>query len=168
MTSMIDCEKLSERRAKRSDLPRLLELLADDTLGKNREAVGSDEECYIQAFNAINDDANQYLLVGELDGSVVAMLQLTLIPGLSRRGTLRANIEAVRVDSKLRGQGVGSWIIERALAIANERGCSLVQLTSDNGRIEAHRFYARFGFIASHVGFKLRLQGHDPQYVGRQ
>jgi GNAT superfamily N-acetyltransferase len=154
---MIELMDLTPRRATRSDLPRLLELLADDPLGKGREAVGSNEDCYVQAFKLIDSDANQYLLVGELHGSVIAMLQLTFIPGLSRRGALRANIEAVRVDGKLRGQGIGQWMIEKALQLAKERGCAVAQLTSDKSRSEAHRFYARFGFVATHEGFKLML-----------
>jgi GNAT superfamily N-acetyltransferase len=154
---MIELMDLTPRRATRSDLPRLLELLADDPLGKGREAIGSNEDCYVQAFNLIDSDANQYLLVGELHGSVIAMLQLTFIPGLSRRGALRANIEAVRVDGKLRGQGIGQWMIEKALQLAKERGCAVTQLTSDKSRSEAHRFYARFGFVATHEGFKLML-----------
>lgn len=153
---MIDHKNLSARRATLSDLPRLLELLADDALGKNREAVGSNDTCYVQAFNAIDSDVNQYLLVAEMDEKVIAMLQLTFIPGLSRRGALRANIEAVRVDSAVRGQGVGSWVMKAAIQLANERGCNLVQLTSAKSRIEAHRFYTRLGFVGSHEGFKLR------------
>ena len=154
---MIDFVNLIARRAVRTDLPRLLELLTDDTLGKSREAVGSDDDRYVHAFELIDSDANQYLLVGELHGSIIAMLQLTFIPGLSRRGALRANIEAVRVDSNLRGQGIGHWIIAKALLLAKERGCAVVQLTSDKSRAEAHRFYARFGFVATHEGFKLML-----------
>lgn len=154
---MFELENLNARRARIGDLPRLLELLGDDTLGKNREAVGSNDDCYVQAFNAIESDVNQYLLVCELAGRVIAMLQLTFIPGLSRRGALRANIEAVRVDSGLRGQGVGSWIMKQAVLLARERDCSLVQLTSDKSRTEAHRFYSRIGFVGSHAGFKLKL-----------
>jgi len=154
---MIDKTKLSARRATKNDLPRLLELLADDMLGKNREAVGSVDDCYVKAFELIESDTNQFLLVGELNGDVIAMLQLTFIPGLSRRGALRANIEAVRVDSSLRGHGVGNWLIEHAVYLAKERGCSVVELTSDKSRAEAHRFYARLGFSATHEGFKLIL-----------
>ncbi|MGO4377654.1 GNAT family N-acetyltransferase [Pseudoduganella sp. RAF53_2] len=153
---MIDYAKLSTRRATSGDLPRLLELLADDDLGKNREAVGSSDACYVRAFHAIDSDPNQYLLIGELEGRIIAMLQLTFIPGLSRRGALRANIEAVRVDSSLRGQGIGSWLISEAIALARERQCALIQLTSDKSRTEAHRFYTRLGFVASHEGFKLK------------
>lgn len=156
-TTAIAHSDLSARRAIRGDLPRLLELLADDILGKNREGVGSEDACYAQAFDAIDADPNQYMLVGELDGRVIATLQLTFIPGLSRSGASRANIEAVRVDSGLRGRGVGRWIIEKAILLARERGCALAQLTSDKSRAQAHRFYARFGFVATHEGFKLRL-----------
>jgi len=153
---MIDHEKLTTRRARIGDLSRLLELLADDNLGKNREAIGSSEACYVLVFNAIDSDINQYLLVGELEGSVIAMLQLTFIPGLSQRGALRANIEAVRVDNGLRGQGIGSWLMQQAILLAGERNCGLVQLTSDKTRAEAHRFYTRLGFVGSHEGFKLK------------
>jgi len=155
---MTALEGLNARRATLADLPRLLELLADDTLGKNREATGSSEDCYVQAFIAIDSDPNQHLLVGELAGQVIAMLQLTFIPGLSRRGALRANIEAVRVDSALRGHGIGNWLMREAIQLARERGCSLVQLTSDKSRTDAHRFYHRLGFVCSHAGFKLKLQ----------
>jgi GNAT superfamily N-acetyltransferase len=149
---------LSSRRARREDLPRLLALLADDVLGKQREATGDDDRAYALAFETIDDDANQLLLVAELDSRVVGMLQLTFIPGLSRLGAWRANVEAVRVDSALRGQGVGRWLMERAIDIARQRGCRLVQLTSDTRRTEAHRFYARLGFRDSHVGYKLALE----------
>ncbi|HSQ09695.1 MAG TPA: GNAT family N-acetyltransferase [Burkholderiaceae bacterium] len=137
---------LTVRRAQRVDLPRLLELLADDELGKNREGVGSDDPAYIRAFDAIDRDPNQSLLLAELDGRVVGMLQVTFIPGLSRRGAWRANIEALRVDSSVRRRGIGGWLLSRALDNARKRGCRLAQLTSDRRRSEAHRFYERLGF----------------------
>jgi GNAT superfamily N-acetyltransferase len=152
---------LAVRRAQRADLPRLLELLADDVLGANREGVGSDDPAYIRAFDAIDRDPNQQLLVAELDGRVVGMLQVTYIPGLSRRGAWRANIEAVRVDSAVRGRGIGGWLMARALDHARKRGCRLAQLTSDRQRGDAHRFYARLGFTDSHVGYKLVLESTD-------
>ena len=145
---------LRHRRAVRGDLPRLLELLADDELGKNREGVGSSDPIYKAAFDVIDRDGNQHLLVGEISGRVIAMLQITFIPGLSRRGASRANIESVRVDSALRSQGIGAWLIERALELARTRGCRIAQLTSDKRRTEAHAFYARLGFAATHEGFK--------------
>ena len=149
---------LTCRRATRADLPRLLKLLADDDLGRNREAAGSDDPAYARAFAIIDADANQLLLIGEQDGRVIAMLQLTFIPGLSRRGAWRANIESVRVASTLRGGGIGRWLIEQALREARARGCRFAQLSSDKRRTEAHRFYGRLGFVASHEGFKLALE----------
>jgi GNAT superfamily N-acetyltransferase len=152
---------LTVRRAQRVDLPRLLELLADDELGKNREGVGSDDPAYIRAFDAIDRDPNQTLLLAELDGRVVGMLQVTFIPGLSRRGAWRANIEAVRVDSSVRRRGIGGWLMSRALENARKRGCRLAQLTSDRRRSEAHRFYERLGFTDSHIGYKLLLESPE-------
>jgi GNAT superfamily N-acetyltransferase len=152
---------LAVRRAQRGDLPRLLELLADDELGKNREAVGSDDPAYGRAFDVIDRDPNQQLLVAELDGRVVGMLQVTYIPGLSRRGAWRANIEGVRVDSQVRGRGIGGWLMVRALELARKRGCRLAQLTSDRRREEAHRFYMRLGFTESHLGYKLVLESTE-------
>lgn len=152
---------LTVRRAQRVDLPRLLELLADDELGKNREGVGSDDPAYIRAFDAIDRDPNQSLLLAELDGRVVGMLQVTFIPGLSRRGAWRANIEALRVDSSVRRRGIGGWLLSRALDNARKRGCRLAQLTSDRRRSEAHRFYERLGFTDSHIGYKLPLESSE-------
>jgi len=146
------------RRATRGDLPRLVALLADDDLGRKREAR-ADDPAYEQAFAAIDEDRNQLLLVGALEDKVVAMLHLTFIPGLSRRGAWRANIESVRVAAARRGLGIGAWLIRRALKAARERGCRLAQLASDKRRAEAHRFYGRLGFVASHEGFKCELEG---------
>ncbi len=150
---------LIARRAVRADLPRLLELLADDDLGRNREGVGSTDPVYEQAFEAIDRDDNQLLLLADLGGRVVGMLQLTFIPGLSRRGATRANIEAVRVDSSLRSRGIGGWLIAQAIEQARQRGCRMAQLTSDKRRTQAHAFYGRLGFVASHEGFKRALEG---------
>lgn len=150
------------RRAVRADLQRLVELLADDALGrelgKDRHVDPADQPRYIAAFETIDTDNNQLLLVAEAEGRIVAMLQLTFIPGLSRRGAWRAHIESVRVDSALRGRGIGGWLIEQAVQIARQRGCRLAQLTSDKRRTEAHRFYGRLGFTATHEGFKRELE----------
>jgi GNAT superfamily N-acetyltransferase len=146
------------RRATRLDLAAMLALIADDVLGKNRDPrAHADDPVYAQAFAVIDADPNQLLLVGETHGEVIAMLQMTFIPGLTRRGAVRANIEAVRVASRLRGQGIGAWLMTEAIARAQARGCSLAQLTSDRTRIDAHRFYERLGFIGSHTGFKKAL-----------
>lgn len=148
---------LTFRRARRADLPRLLALLADDVLGRNREAAASADPAYAAAFAAIDADPNQQLLVAEADGTVVGMLQVTFIPGLSRQGSWRANVEAVRVAAELRGRGIGSQLMAQAEQLARERGCRLVQLTSDLQRADAHRFYTRLGYSASHAGFKKPL-----------
>ncbi|WP_437376180.1 N-acetyltransferase family protein [Inquilinus limosus] len=143
------------RAAEATDLPALLRLLADDPLGKNRETAV--EAPYQAAFAAIAADPNQKLVVAELDGRVVGCFQLSFIPGLSRRGAWRAQIESVHIDSALRGRGAGRVMMEWAIARARERGCALVQLTTDKRRPDAHRFYARLGFVASHEGMKLEL-----------
>jgi GNAT superfamily N-acetyltransferase len=148
---------LTFRRARRADLPRLLALLADDVLGRNREAAASADPAYAAAFAAIDADPNQQLLVAEADGTVVGMLQVTFIPGLSRQGSWRANVEAVRVAAELRGRGIGAQLMAQAEQLARERGCRLVQLTSDLQRADAHRFYTRLGYSASHAGFKKPL-----------
>lgn len=142
------------RRAERGDLPRLLELLAADQLGVHRESA-DDIAPYEAAFAAIDADPAQLLVVAEAEGGVVGTFQLTFIPGLARRGALRAQIEAVRVAAEYRCRGLGAAMMRWAIDEARSRGCALVQLTSDRTREDAHRFYERLGFVASHEGFKL-------------
>ena len=145
------------RRAAIEDVPYIVELLADDSLGASRDGADGAEELhpYVRAFEAIDADPAHLLLVGEADGRVVATMQLSILPGLARRGALRAQIEAVRVHADLRGSGLGAALVSWAIGEAQRRGCALVQLTSDKRRPEAHRFYSRLGFVASHEGFKL-------------
>ena len=143
------------RTAEAADLPAILRLLADDPLGKTRESAV--EAPYQAAFAAITADPNQEVVVAELEGRVVGCFQLSFIPGLSRRGAWRAQIESVRIDSALRGQGAGQAMMAWAIAKARARGCALAQLTTDKRRSDAHRFYARLGFVASHEGMKLEL-----------
>ena len=100
---------------------------------------------------------NDYLLA-ELDGELAGCLQLTVIPGLSRLGMRRAQIEGVRVDRRFRGSGVGAALFRHAIERARAAGCGLVQLTTDKARPEALRFYERLGFAASHEGLKLALE----------
>jgi len=130
-------------------------LLADDAIGAGREADVDD--AYWTAFDEVTADPRSRLIVAELDGRVAGTLQLTVLPGLSRHGMLRAQIEAVRVARPHRGQGVGRTMIEWAVRAARERGCGLVQLTSDKRRGDAVRFYESMGFTASHEGLKLDL-----------
>jgi len=142
------------RLATRDDLPAVVALLADDVLGRERDGGGVDE-AYERAFAAIEADPRNEEIVAEDAGEIVACLQVTYIPGLGRHGTQRALVEAVRVRADRRGQGVGAalmtWVVDRARA----RGCGLVQLTTDKTRADAHRFYERLGFVASHEGMKL-------------
>jgi GNAT superfamily N-acetyltransferase len=111
-----------------------------------------------KAFDDIQRDANNELWVTERDGHPVAVLQLTFIPGLSRDGIRRAQVEAVRVRRELRGQGVGARLMRRVIDRAREQGCGPMQLTSDLRRHDAHRFYERLGFVVSHAGMKRDLQ----------
>jgi GNAT superfamily N-acetyltransferase len=144
------------RRATEEDVPAIVALLAQDVLGATRESP-DDLTPYRQAFQGIDADRNQFLAVAERDGEVVGTLQLTYLPGLSRMGGTRAQIEAVRVRATERGTGLGSRLITWAVDQARERGCILVQLTTDTTRTDAQRFYEQLGFTASHVGFKLTL-----------
>jgi GNAT superfamily N-acetyltransferase len=147
---------LSFRTAHRSDLPALLALIADDTLGKHREFDAANPS-YLKAFEAISADPNQQLIVAEVDGRIVGMAQLSFIPGLSRGGAWRCNVEAVRIASDVRGQGLGAQLMQACEARAREHGCSLLQLTSEASRVDAHRFYRGLGYVDSHLGFKKLL-----------
>ena len=144
------------RSAVRGDLPSILALLVDDELGRTRDSAVVDD-VYEQAFADILADPRTFFLVGEEDGEVVGCAQLTYIPGLGRHGMERCLIEAVRIRSDMRGQGLGHKLISWAIDTARERGCGIVQLTSDGSRAGAHRFYESLGFVPTHVGFKLHL-----------
>ncbi|MEV6559356.1 GNAT family N-acetyltransferase [Nocardia sp. NPDC051756] len=144
------------RSATIDDLSALVTMLADDALGSVRESA-DDLGPYRAAFAEIDNDPRQELLVAERHGAVVGTAQLSILPGLARKGAVRAQIEAVRVDRPLRGHGLGSQLIEECVRRAREHGCTLVQLTSHASRVDAHRFYDKLGFEASHVGFKLTL-----------
>ncbi|WP_037080043.1 GNAT family N-acetyltransferase [Neorhizobium vignae] len=147
------------RKACRSDLPAIIDLLVDDMLGQSREVVSDPiDPRYEQAFAAIAADQNQLLAVAvDREDKIVGCLQLSFIPGLSRTGMWRGQIESVRVAASERGTGLGSQFIEWAVERASERGCQLVQLTSDKGRPDAIRFYEKLGFTASHEGLKRSL-----------
>ncbi|WP_395792917.1 GNAT family N-acetyltransferase [Aquimonas sp.] len=147
---------VSFRSAQHADLPTLLALIADDTLGKNREFDVANPN-YLKAFEAISADPNQQLLVAELDGRILGMAQLSFIPGLSRGGAWRCNVEAVRIASDLRGQGLGAQLMQACEERARERGCTLLQLTSAASRADAHRFYRGLGYVESHIGFKKQV-----------
>ncbi|WP_405861810.1 GNAT family N-acetyltransferase [Streptomyces sp. NBC_01515] len=147
---------LEIRAAVTEDVPAIVGMLADDPLGSQRESP-DDLTPYLAALDRLTADPNQHLVVAVRGGRVVGTLQLTVIPGLSRKGATRSIIEAVRIHADERGSGLGTQLIEWAIAESRHQGCQLVQLTSDVTRTDAHRFYDRLGFTASHVGFKLPL-----------
>ncbi|TSB18816.1 GNAT family N-acetyltransferase [Streptomyces benahoarensis] len=144
------------RRAAEADLPDIVAMLADDPLGATRESP-DDLTPYRAAYEVLASDPHQHLIVAVRDGRTIGTLQLTVIPGLSRRGATRSIIEGVRVHADERGSGLGTQLIEWAVDRSRDLGCHLVQLTSDATRIDAHRFYERLGFEASHLGFKRQL-----------
>ncbi|CQR63090.1 GNAT family N-acetyltransferase [Streptomyces leeuwenhoekii] len=148
--------ELEIRPAAEKDIPAIVAMLADDPLGAQRESP-DDPAPYLAAFKRLSDDPDQHLMVAVREGRVVGTLQLTIIPGLSRRGALRSVIEAVRIHADERGSGLGTQLIQWAIAESRRQNCQLVQLTSDSSRTDAHRFYERLGFTPSHVGFKLAL-----------
>jgi GNAT superfamily N-acetyltransferase len=148
--------ELEIRRATEADVPAIVAMLADDPLGAQRESP-NDLAPYLAAFKRVETDPNQHLVVAVRDGRVIGTQQLTLIPGLAHKGATRALIEAVRIHADERGSGLGSQLIRWAIDTARSLDCSLVQLTSDKTRTDAHRFYERLGFTASHEGFKLTL-----------
>lgn len=146
------------RRADRGDVPAIVGLLAADPLGQGREDPEGDMRPYLAAFEKIDSDHNQLLVVAVNGaGVVVGTMQLTFMPGLSHRGALRANVEAVRVHHDYRNLGLGTAMMRWAMSESRWRGCALMQLTSAASRVAAHRFYHRLGFATSHVGFKLAL-----------
>jgi GNAT superfamily N-acetyltransferase len=147
------------RTATEADVAAIVELLASDQLGATRDGVRDEADLavYISAFKRIDADPAHLLVVAEQDAKIVATFQLSFLPGLARRGALRAQIEAVRVADDQRGAGLGVAMMRWAIEEARRRGCALVQLTSDKARTDAHRFYERLGFVASHEGMKLRL-----------
>jgi GNAT superfamily N-acetyltransferase len=144
------------RRARREDIGAIVRMLADDQLGAARDDR-RDLEPYLHAFEQIDADANQFLVVVICKDEPVGTLQLTIIPGLARRGALRGQVEAVRIRADHRGSGLGADLMRWAIDESRRRGCALVQLTSDVSRADAHRFYERLGFVPSHTGFKLKL-----------
>ncbi len=151
-------ETLTFRRAIAADLTTIIGLLADDVLGAGRESVLAENmTLYRTAFADIEADRNQFLCLVEDGNEVVGTFQLTIIPGLSRGGAKRAQIEAVRVARSRRNEQIGEAMFQWAIDYSRSQGCSLVQLTTDKERPDAHRFYERLGFEPTHIGYKLQL-----------
>jgi len=151
-------EQVHLRRATVDDVPALVALLADDDLGARRE-TREDLRPYRRAFGLVDGDPAHLLVAATVGGAVVGTLQLSFLPGLSRRGALRAQIEGVRVAAPVRSRGVGAAMLGWAVVEARRHGCALVQLTTDKARGEALRLYERLGLVATHHGLKLQLTG---------
>ena len=147
--------KVHFRKAGSGDLDAVLGLLRDDILGAAREV--DDMAIYRAAFQKMEAEGNNHLIVGELKGRIVATYQITFISGLSLKAMRRAQLESVRVASDLRGQKIGAAMIEDAEARARAAGCSLMQLTMNASRDDTARFYQRLGFTPSHIGYKRDL-----------
>ncbi|MHA6693605.1 GNAT family N-acetyltransferase [Homoserinimonas sp. A520] len=147
------------RKATASDVESIVSLLVEDTRRAAIETIAPESrDAYLQGFRRVDADAAQLLVVATDDAEgVVAIMQLSFIPGLSRAGSTRLQIEAVRVRSDHRSNGLGGAMMHWAIAEGKRRNVGLVQLTSDSSRTDAHRFYDRLGFVASHVGYKLDL-----------
>jgi ribosomal protein S18 acetylase RimI-like enzyme len=146
------------RKARRTDLPAIVAMLADDVLGQTREDAGPPlNPAYGEAFAALERDPNQFMAVLEDAGEVVGYLQLAFIPGLSLKGMLRGQIESVRIAGSRRGHGFGHIMLQWAIEECRRRGCGLVQLAMNKSREDTLRFYKSLGFVASHEGFKLTL-----------
>lgn len=150
--------ELNYRQAVISDVEALVQLLANDPLGSQRENPSLPlQDSYLDAFKSIDDEPNNLLLVVETDNNLVGMLQLTFIPYLTHTGSWRCLIEGVRIHEHYRGQGLGELMFKHAIELAKEKGCKVVQLTSDKQRPDAIRFYEKLGFKATHEGFKLAI-----------
>ena len=150
-------KQIQIRPATQSDLTKIISLLHDDKLGRDRESVSTDLSAYQSAFAKIQTDPNQELIVATLNDQIVGTFQLSYIQYLTYSGGLRAQIEAVRVDSDYRGHGIGRHMFEWAINRAKEKGAHLLQLTTDKKRPEALRFYTQLGFVSSHEGMKLHF-----------
>jgi GNAT superfamily N-acetyltransferase len=145
-----------------ADLPAIVALLDDDELSRGREDASLPlDPRYEMAFADIDTNPEQRLIVAERDGAVIGTMQLSFLPGIAFHGAWRGQIEAVRIASHLRGEGLGGQMIAWAVEQCRVRGCRMVQLTSKQDRVDAHRFYERLGWTKSHFGFKLQLNQGD-------
>lgn len=146
------------RKANRSDVPNIVRLLADDDIGISREQYQESlPSSYYDAFDEIDADKNNSLIVVELNNQIVGTLQITFITYLTYRGGKRALIEGVRTHKSVRGQGIGKAMLEWAIQKAKDEGCHVVQLTTDKRRPDALELYKKLGFVASHEGLKLHF-----------
>jgi GNAT superfamily N-acetyltransferase len=153
-----DTLPLAVRPATGADLEALVDMLADDDLGRTRELPARPlARSYRDALAEIQRDPNAELVVLQRGDEVVGTLQLNFLRGLGLQGARRAQIEAVRIKSSLRGRRLGEFLIRWAIDRARAEGCHVVQLTTNLARTDAHRFYERLGFRTTHAGMKLAL-----------
>ena len=147
------------RRARRDDVGVIVAMLADDPLGSGRERLEDPlPASYFRAFDALEQDPHiQLMVAADSDGAVVGCLQLCILPGLSSQGASRGLIEDVRVATHCRSRSIGEQLVQWAVAEARASGCRLVELLTHSSRVDAQRFYARLGFLPSHVGMTLRF-----------
>jgi GNAT superfamily N-acetyltransferase len=147
------------RKAREDDLPSLIQLLAEDTVGSHADTVEPEAfDDYLRAFHVIDHAPHEQLFVAERDGEIVATYQMTFLRTLRGRGAVDAQVEAVHTRADCRGKGIGAALMAHALQEAERRGCRLLQLTSNLARTDAHRFYERAGFTRTHAGFKMKLK----------
>ena len=150
--------QLSERQATLDDLDKIINLLIEDELGQKREQLDeSTKQNYIRAFELIDNDPNQYLMVVSDDHEIIATCHLTLMPSLTYMGSKRMQIEAVRVQAKYRGQKIGEWMMQQAIKYAEVNNEKIILLTTNKQRQAAQRFYINLGITDSHEGMKLFL-----------
>ncbi len=144
------------QRARRGDVAAIATLLSDDPVSALRES--KDTRRYEAAFDAVTRDPAQFLAIVRDDGgSIVATVQLSIVPGLARHGATRLQLEGLRVAEPLRGNGLGTEMLGWAHDHGRARGATLAQVATDVERTDAHRFYERLGYVASHVGLKKAL-----------
>ncbi|WP_338240545.1 GNAT family N-acetyltransferase [Aurantiacibacter hainanensis] len=149
---------LTYREATEADLTFLDALIGQDEVAARRDGIPPDNDAQQrEAIRAIAADPNHELWIVESEGAPVASFHLSYLPGVSRQGAWRGQIESVRVAKDVRGQGTGEAMMRWAIERCRDRGCGVVQLTSDRQREAAHRFYERLGFRPTHTGFKLKL-----------
>ena len=147
---------LEIRLATRQDVPSIVQMLQRDSVSTHSDETGTLEQ-QLKAFDEISSHPDNELIVATLGDEIVGTLQLTFIPGMSYQGAWRALVEAVRVRDDIRNQRIGTRMMEWVIQRARDRQCRLVQLTTNQVRVDAQRFYLRLGFSPSHVGMKLML-----------
>ena len=145
---------ITNRRATRDDIETIVHLLLEDELGQSRESY-LDMQPYIKAFEQIDADPGQFLMIVLLDDEIVGTCHLTIMPSMTNKGSIRMQIEAVRIADKHRGNKIGEWMINEAIAYGRDKGASLIQLMTNKKRDKAKKFYEKLGFLATHEGMKL-------------